>query len=142
MDFSKRFETLHGRVRARENLHKCVCLLDCHVGSRITPFFPTCVANTSKPLDSKPNPAAENFEAESAAIDRLLSRRARPSTLDLCYTAEPCSPPTHTHMRVRAFVFGAVAACTTQDISRTGCRQEGLALLGPHCLCPSCCQRL
>lgn len=44
--------------------------------------------HTPKPLDSIRNPEAKNFEAESGAIDRLVSCRARLSTLDLWYSTD------------------------------------------------------
>ena len=87
LDFSRRSDTL------------CVCVcvptsvcafLDCRVGSHIRRFS-TCVTvctHTPKPLDSIRNPEAENFEAESGAIDRLLSCRARLSALDLWYSTD------------------------------------------------------
>lgn len=121
-----------------------VCVL-CELSCRgpILRRFSTCITSTPKPLDSTKNSEAENVEAESAAIDRLLSCRARLSALDLWYSTELhcsyCFTFTYTH-------FDSVTLCDLCS-PHTGvfrCKHAADILelpqasatdsFGPHCL--------
>lgn len=125
--------------------YKCVCLLDCP----ILQCFSTCVTHTQKPLDSTQNPEAENFEAESTAIDRLLSCRAHLSTLDLWYSTElHCSyfcTFTYTHFasvilsdlcspHMGASVFGCMHGTDISELPQTSASLIGSTLFVPAAL--------
>lgn len=128
----------------------CVCTSVCAfrivMKGPILRCFSTCVTHTPKPLDSTQNPEAENFEAESVAIDRLLSCRARLSPLDLWYSTElHCSYSctfTYTHFdsvtlsdlcspHTGASVFGRMHGTDISEITQTSAGLIGSTLFVP-----------
>lgn len=141
LDFSRKFDTVHVCVCG----YKFVCLLDCP----ILQCFSTSVTHTQKPLDSTQNPEAENFEAESTAIDRLPSCSAHLSTLDLWYSTELlCSyfcTFTYTHFdfvtlsdlcspHMGASVFGCMRGTGISELPQISASLIGSSLFVPAAL--------